>query len=118
MDKNIFSSAGKLEYTYGRGKQYGDGSKILVIDDLRRFKIGGNLSMKVGTVTFEELLVKDDDGTVEKWGDDHPIIKFNRFVKILGMECWWIPLAEAERAAAAKGYRVVVSGGKARIVAS
>jgi len=117
MDKTIFAGHGKLEYTYGRGQQYGDGSKLLVVDDLRRFKIGGNLSMKFGIATFDDFLVENDDGTIENWGNGHPVIKMGRFAKILGMECWWIPLAEAEKAVAAKGYRLIISGNKVSVKA-
>ena len=102
----------------GGGSQYGDGSKLLVIDDLRRFKIGGNLSMKIGTATFDDFLIKSGDGAIVKWGNGHPVIKVGRFAKILGMECWWIPLAEAEKAVAEKGCRLVVSGNKVSVEAA
>lgn len=100
-----------LGFTYGHGNQYDDGSLLLVLDDLRRVKWGGNLEMKFGPVTFDELIVEEDDGVVEKLANNHPTIKIGR-VKIHGFESWWIPLEEAKKAVLVKGFELLIKGNK------
>ncbi len=118
IDKKMLSTGkiskdGKYDigFTYGHGNQYDDGSLLLVTDDLRTIKWGGNLSMKFGPVTFDELLVENDDGSIESWGSNHPTIKVGR-VKIQGFESYWIPLEEAKKAVAGHGLELVIKGNK------
>ena len=72
------------------------GTKVVIADDLRKIKWGGNLKNKIGIIEkLEPFLVKNDDGTVEKWSDDYPILKIGR-IRIGGIECWWSPLADVQ----------------------
>jgi len=109
---------------YGKGKKYGIGTQVIIIDDFRRIKFGGNFKERVGMIErFLTIGIKEDDRDIVKLTGNCPIIIITRFkfrFRIGGFECNWIPLEEARKALANSPnnyhHKIEVKNGKLKIM--
>jgi len=71
-----------------------DHTKVVIINDLRKKKIGGNYEGKLGMVQYEVIRIRNTDGSIQS-EDRHPVIylldknnrpMYDKFI-IGGLEC-------------------------------